>query len=210
MLTTHITESILRAMPDTIERLSLAGNESLSTPYLSKYMIRSAVQLVQLNLSACGLRDTGLRVIAQALFSQVTIRKLDISRNGITSESGELLAGLVELDRIRDLRLDWNELGQRGMLHICNAMKTSQHLHSLDLSWNGIGTNTLDLNRGKSDGVRRLAEMLKVNTTLWHLNLSANTFTTEDVHEVSEALRHNQTVSSFVLLVTVPSPLAAV
>ena len=193
-LSTQATKLILRAIPDTVERLSLAGNENLSASFLSNYVSRSAVHLVQLDLSACGLKDAGLLTVAQALFSQSAIRKLNLSRNGITVDSGKLLAGLVELDRIRDLRLDWNELGQRGIVHISQAMKTSQHLHSLDLSWNGIGTNALDLSRGRSDGVRELAGMLKDNTTLWHLNLSANTFTTRDVHELSEALRHNQTV----------------
>ena len=194
-LSTRASEIILRAMPDTIEHISFAGNESLTVAPLSIFLERCAVQLVFLDLSSCGVRDAGMRALCSSFLSQKLLRTLNLSRNGITYISAELLARLVRFDRIRDLRLAWNELGQRGIINLCDAMKTSQHLHSLDLSWNGIGSNALDARRGNSEGIVALSEMLRVNKTLWHLNLSANTFTYTDVREIAVALESNQTVS---------------
>ena len=77
---------------------------------------------------------------------------------------------------------------KQGGIALCSALKISETLRILDLSWNALG-NSQDGEFGKA-----MAKVIKNNSKLTHLDLSNNHLTWIDLKPIAEKLEENHTL----------------
>jgi len=115
---------------------------------------------------------------------------------------------------VKYLDLRGNNIQAKGITALANAIKLNRSLRSLNLKWNAVGRDPagvvaladvlksnltighVDLrnNRINNVGARSLGEMLKVNTTISHLDLSWNDLGVDGGLALLEGLKHNSTL----------------
>ncbi|KAF9195944.1 hypothetical protein BGZ49_002944 [Haplosporangium sp. Z 27] len=207
---------------ETLRTLDLSGNHitAKGVEILAEAMIVNR-SVTRLCLQSNNIRQAGAVHLATILAKNRVIRHLNIGSNGLGAEGVVYIAEAVRFNRaLTSLSLDMNEMGARGASAIATALVSNRHLTHLYLPHNNIGDKgladiceslkrnkylislDLELNhigQGKSIvGLRALAEVLKVNTTLRELNLSFNLFTAEAITELSLGMAVNSTLESVI------------
>lgn len=98
-------------------------------------------------------------------------------------------------DALRELYLKWNQIkGEGGALLFCQLQENSS-LKVLDLSWNSLGVGSGS--RMSQNSTEALCDMLRMNKTIIHMDLSNNNFSIKESIEVAGALETNQTIYGF-------------
>lgn len=153
--------AVLRAN-DGLRIVELDGNavegkvrESVAVALLAN----RAVQ--ELRMGYSGLGDTAVRRIAQALWHNSTLRKLDLARNRIRSRAGVMIARSIDgalrngqsRSALRELNLAENFLGPAGGIAMAAALATDTTLVKLSLNTNKLGRSVVAIARSLSANV---------------------------------------------------------
>ncbi|CAF0867156.1 unnamed protein product, partial [Rotaria sordida] len=145
--------------------------------------LRHSIELKELYLYGNQISDIGSYSLAQALASEhSTLTRLSLGSNGITDEGARYFADMLKINRkLRHLLLSTNKIGDRGCLHLANALiYPNTTLERLDL----------DSNRAITDSsVKTLAAIMKINDNLMGLNVSGCTLSTSSkaqLHKVAK------------------------
>lgn len=151
---------------------------------------------VRLNLAENQIGTDAARDLLFALRSSAT-RKIDLSRNGVGPEAGEVISDCLRRNTIQweYLNLEGNKLGKDGANAIFWALRRNSSLTELLLGENSIGpefgTDRDDLgNFGNS-----LAAALEHNYTLATLDLASNDISCECGVVITHALRENPSLT---------------
>lgn len=145
---------------------------------------RSKVDLENLKLT-----DTAIRWIVENVIVQKQCAELCLKNNMITSKGVSTMAVTLENNTtLKSLWLDSNQVSDIGVASLTAALsKNRSGLQSLGLSSNQI----------TDEGAKRLAEMLKTNTTLISLKLSGNAISDQGVKCLADVfINVNSTLES--------------
>lgn len=106
-------------------------------------LLRAPLTLKVLSLAGVQCGDAGLAAFAAALgpTTAVHLISLDLSDNALTSASGAALAALVSArkQRLEELRVSRNALGDVGVIGLANGLVTNANLSRLWLDHVGLG-----------------------------------------------------------------------
>lgn len=89
---------------------------------------------------------------------------------------------------IKELDFAWNGLSGDGARLFFEQLQYCTKLKTLDVSWNAIGGTA------SGDGRVALAHWLATNTSVTHLDISANAFSAGDIKVLEPALRLNRSI----------------
>ena len=162
------TNVILQALQENskLKVLNLSKNNMTDVDVIAKSLanvLKSNTSLEKLYLADNELKSS-IIIIVKALQENSALKALSLSKNGLTSEVAEGLAGVVQSNTLLEqLFLADNDLKLCAPA-ILQALKRTSHLRTLDLSKNGI----------TSDMVTDLADIIQSNTHLQSLNLADN------------------------------------
>jgi Ran GTPase-activating protein (RanGAP) involved in mRNA processing and transport len=119
-----------------------------------------------------------------------TLTKLNLSKNYITSTACSALSVmLLDNTNIKELYLYWNQIKGEGGNLIFQALLTNSELKVLDMAYNSLGIQT--------PCATSLAELLKANVELRHVDFSFNYFNFRDTTTISEGLNSNRSIYGF-------------
>ena len=129
------------------------------------------IALMDLNVKDNFLMDKGTCILLQGLM-KLNVKKLNLSYNHITDESGEDIGRFINENReIREISLYWNKLMATTGLYIAGGISQNKGLAVLNLANNSLG-------RGRKNCGPKLiiAFNTKPNQSLRHVDLSYNYF----------------------------------
>jgi hypothetical protein len=160
---------------------------------LSNY-IKNSNTLQKLILRKLSLKDINLEILCNGLFIKTKashLISLDVSDNELSDSSICYLSSYLHDSLLKYLNLSWNQIQYKGVIALFNSLKQNQSLTTLDLSWNSIGSPSVDKNRLVAASLKN---MLIDNVTLIHLNLTNNQLNSFDFPIISEGLNKNKTL----------------
>lgn len=158
---------------------TLSGEGFISLPG----MLLTSKLITTLSLTNCGLADSELSLVAQALSQNknIPIRDLIFSFNRITCSGVEDLMNAVwGSTTLKQIKLDNNRLQDRGA-QLCAVVLTSVPLEILDISCNPIS----------SAGIKALMKNISENTSLVSLGICGINVDQNAAKAVSYALAYN-------------------
>jgi Ran GTPase-activating protein (RanGAP) involved in mRNA processing and transport len=184
---------------------------------LLKQFVRGR-KVIELSIRQNRLNDTIPEFLATAL-PAVPITTLDLSHNEITEKGAAHLAKYLESKHaLTSLDVSWNNLREAGSKAIADALNNSasRSLQRLSVSWSGSGTlagqawaasiNSTSLaslrwfdisnNRLDQTAGQAWSAALSTNTSLTHIDLSANPFAA-GTDELLAALHNSKSLVSF-------------
>ena len=127
--------------------------------------------------------DVGIKLLSDFLLSNgkilVDVCTLDLSLNGLTSNSTTAISNIIQGNTLQKLDLSCNELGDRTVGEISQVLKVNSTLKTLTLSLNVIGV----------EGAKSLATALYHNQTLEHLYIDDNAIMDDGVIAISECFK---------------------
>ena len=171
-----------------------------------------------INFYRCYIQDQGIRILHHRLVgSGITIRKLWLDCNGLTSSSSSLLSDIVVKCKVKELCIDGNEtvgedknfsgmlsdssseleklymsyvkLSSAGAIRLFTALATGNKLKVLRITFNDI----------TDEACGTIAATLKDNTSLIKLNLGSNPISAASAQHIIKALQHNNTLKELTL-----------
>jgi hypothetical protein len=169
-----------------LKHFSLTEAKSLNTVQQNILLrLLDLSNLSSLDLSHNMIGDAGIRLITDCLkLNNYSLKVLDISFNGLTSNSGYYLGELLYLNKtLEKLFLGGNniiELGLHSMLNILS--NNNRTLKTLDLSNNKLLHTDLSF----------ISNLVSKNIELSTLNISMNSFESDSLSMLSEALKYNK------------------
>ena len=142
-----------------------------------------------MNLEGNKLSDTALKPLLNALSSNNTIKKLNLSKNYLTNNNTEAIGKMLENNTaIDELYLKWNQInGTGGSTIFKGLIAGNSKIKVLDMSWNSFGLYS-------SSFSKTFAEFIISNDSLLHLDLSHNKLGKEDSKIISDALAQNHSL----------------
>lgn len=152
---TRIIARTLRNKNPKMEHLDLNSNRRLGPDgvnHLCEHVLTKNCNLTALFLSGCGLGDTGVVVLAEAIKINSSLEILELRHNTISHEAAPALAeALLENETLESLFLSndqWcdasrqNCLGDVGVLVLADAVKERSRKLKVALQRNGISAET--------------------------------------------------------------------
>eukprot|EP01063_Lacrimia_lanifica_P015548 TRINITY_DN2226_c0_g1_i1.p1 TRINITY_DN2226_c0_g1~~TRINITY_DN2226_c0_g1_i1.p1 ORF type:complete len:815 (+),score=320.07 TRINITY_DN2226_c0_g1_i1:159-2447(+) len=184
---------------NTITSLDLSGLSGINRNHLGSVGARAMGRalganetLSILNLGANGLGNEGLSLMISGLECNETLTELDLGSNNLGWEGCALLGPLLGKCGITSLNLERNDIRDRGITILAQAMKSSDvaadKLQGLNLSYNGI----------KASGFRWLSAVIRSDRTLKSLRLDGNECG-ETGHELAMAIKENRSLQTLTL-----------
>ena len=150
--------------------------------------LRDNTTLETLELSGNQLRDKGIYHLTQVLATHnSTLQKLYCGTNGITDHGAQYIAQLLKKNRVLTrLDLSFNEIGDRGVRRIANALAHfNTSLVQLNLSWNkSISEASVDA----------LIEMIEHHQALETLDISHCNLSPADKAKLRDIARLKKTL----------------
>ena len=125
--------------PFSLRRVVLATNDITSTGF---GVFSSAVTIAHLRtveVSCCKITDDGLRVFAQYLVKNRTIKVIDVSSNLLTADGIWVIAEPLRANEsLETLRINDNRLADSGARAIASVLKFNLSLREVNAAGNGI------------------------------------------------------------------------
>ena len=177
----------------------------------------SIKQWKELNLGGCHIRDVGLRILHRILLqSAITIERLWLGYNDLSSSSDGCLTDIVIKCRVKWLEISYNtnigqteeffptipsssletlwidniNLSSKATIMIFTALKEKKtKLKELSMADNDVTDEACDV----------IAETLQVNSTLEELNIDGNKISKEALQLILNSLRHNNTLTKLLV-----------
>ncbi|XP_042703370.2 NACHT, LRR and PYD domains-containing protein 3-like [Chrysemys picta bellii] len=169
------------------------------------YVLSCCEEIERLTLDSCFIQNEGLERLRPELHK---VRELSLSDNDLKDDAMKNICSVLKHPkcRLKDLSLGQNMFTEACCTDLASALKENQTLFSLDLTKNKVRNNglyallevleaqqckiqklVLQENGLSDDSCERLCSALSRNSTLRHLNLSANVYTdrcAEDMHHL--------------------------
>ncbi|XP_065892676.1 protein NLRC3-like isoform X2 [Dysidea avara] len=171
-----------------------------------------------INFYRCYIQDPGIRMLHHKLVgSSISIRKLFLDCNGLTSSSSSLISDIAVSCKVKVLWIDSNEIvgedenfygmlidpsskierlhmsdtkiSSAGAIKLFTALATGNKLKELWITSNDIS----------DEACSTIATTLKDNTSLTKLNLGGNPISAESTRLIVKALQLNTTLEELVL-----------
>eukprot|EP01134_Creolimax_fragrantissima_P001680 CFRG1680T1 len=156
--------------------------------------VNNSLRILSVGNKTFGLQ--GLERISSGLLKNTSICTLDLENKGLGDDGAECLASIITDStnlKIENLKLGRNDIGDTGLIAICNALKHNETLKTLDLHVNSFGSTKAMSSLG--------TYLARAECTLEGLNLSTNPNVKEiSVVEFSEnGLACNRSLRSLIL-----------
>ncbi|CAF1259758.1 unnamed protein product [Rotaria sp. Silwood1] len=143
--------------------------------------------LIKLNLSQCQIDDQGAQYLADVLKQNKTLISLYLHKNQISNYGVRFLAdALIQNKTLTTLDLSHNNINDEGIQYLANMLQKNSKLTTLHLSQNQIGDK----------GIQYLANALQQNRTLNILHLSQNLIGDQGIQYLADALINNTTLTT--------------
>ncbi|KAL7372594.1 hypothetical protein ABVT39_019030 [Epinephelus coioides] len=169
-------------------RLDLRGQSlSVDTCSVLARSFQKDTTFTEVLLSDCMLSEEGAKVLLTGLFSNTTVKVLDLKGNNLRSTGAEVLGKLLARNKtLQRLVLEWNALGvwDEAFLLFCEGLASNTVLTQLDLRNNQINHH----------GASELALALQRNATLQMLDLRWNNIGLLGGRSLLEALQKNKSI----------------
>lgn len=169
-------------------RLDLRGQSlSVDTCSVLARSFQKDTAFTEVLLSDCMLSEEGAKVLLTGLFSNTTVKVLDLKGNNLRSTGAEVLGKLLARNKtLQRLVLEWNALGvwDEAFLLFCEGLASNTVLTQLDLRNNQINHH----------GASELALALQRNATLQVLDLRWNNIGLLGGRSLLEALQKNKSI----------------
>jgi len=194
--------------PSSFISLNISSNRLQERGIVGTLDFVAACSHVQdLNLSGNALGDAVIERLCGLLSSHcLELKGLALAQCNIGSyaRGGTALGGLVGAGRIlSSLDLSWNTLHGEGAQSFIrgvydNGIVSGGKLQRLDVAWNrmGSGSHSADETRRREALItaRIWGEVFKHGNTLFHLDLSYNSFNVDECEAIAEGLQSNHTL----------------
>ncbi|CAJ1420844.1 unnamed protein product, partial [Effrenium voratum] len=193
-----------------LESLQLAKNRlgHLGGHALAKLLETMKCPLKHFDVSDNALGDPAAAQICDSLRQACrgTLRGLNLAKNALgRGRLGQALGGLISSAvNLQSLDLHWNKIDAADALPIFLGLKNNclrqGQLWRLNLAWNCIGVRCVSPDCGCelcvncTKAVKMLANVFSDCDTLFHLNLSFNSFSATDCAVFAEALASNRSL----------------
>ena len=227
----HLFQCFLEAnsaesrLPDNVsslftnERIDLQGLTLLPYHVLSitSFLAKSSLKWKHLNLESCHIGDTGVRVIKHFLCNShykekvADIESINLFGNDLTSLH-DSYHGIIKNSYFKKLNMSKQNLSEKFVAKILDAVAKSTTIKSINLSDNGFGIGSaetvaaclnanstldeLDISNNyiTSVGTEIISHALCTNTVLKHLNIAHNDIRDEGAVAISKCLVCNTTL----------------
>lgn len=144
-----------------------------------------------MNLEANKLGDKAVKIICEGLIPNYSLRKLNLSKNYLTSYIGESIKTfLLKNSYLRELYLFWNQIKGVGAQKIFQGLLENETITVFDISWNSLGGNNPSL-------APYIVEVLQKNEKITHLDLSNNYFNAQESKMIATGLESNHFIYGF-------------
>jgi hypothetical protein len=175
----HCSAGVLRELDLSGNRVELAGTRALAA------LVAKSTALRTLRLNGCELRAEELERLLRAFKrEQCEVRDLHLESNGLGAPEAAEVASMLEVNKsVTSLNLAWNSLSGAGAAVLLRALADNRRVRTADLRWNLLAS-----------ALPELADMLRRNRTLTHLDLSFNHLDRDQCAVLGEALAHNHTL----------------
>lgn len=160
------------------------------------------------------LGNEGTKAIAEALKYNSSLTKIDLGMNDVENVGVRALAlALKENQGLKHINLRANKIGHEGAHFLAEALKTNRTLTELDFHNNSIGdvgtqsifyaladnqsmrSLTLTSNNIKRHGFKAIAIALRSLRNLQELYLDYNNLLSEDIQELTDGLKQNNSLT---------------
>lgn len=137
-------------------------------------------------LRGAQIGDEGAAELAEVMVGNTSVRKLDLSWNGI-SEVGcrAICRAITGTQRLQHLGLNKNAIGDKGAIAIARVLKGEPSIKSVSLLGNGIGPR----------GTEALVAALMRNKVVTKLNLGGNKMGDKGAKAMSELIIKNMSLT---------------
>ena len=193
-------EALLRQLSSTVEVLILKSNRiGLLGAQSLRHVLMSPVHqnLKYLNLSHNKLGDKASLLVMTALIHSRNVQRLEMADNGLEKHCCVALAALLRSKNCQLLELDisGNHLTASDFSCVVKAFEVNETVWNLNMSHNqGIESSPVeDLHAA----MHRLSQVLEVNRSLKHFDLSGNNLSFECVSFFRPGLMKNHTLLGF-------------
>ncbi|CAF1206875.1 unnamed protein product [Didymodactylos carnosus] len=149
----------------------------------------------------CFIHLLALQALLHGLYTNTTCKTLELKGNNIHGGATEALAKLMRKNKtLRNLRLEWNQLGQMdtpAFSVFCDALADNKGLIELDLRNNSIShfyiqSPDLRWNNVGLIGGRALLAVCESNSTLTDIQLVGNNIPDDIMQSIANALVKNE------------------
>ena len=149
-------------------------------------VLGSLLQLQSVKLSVYRLNVAAIAVLAEAIQTNSTLTRLDVSYNTIADAGAVALAKAIQTNTtLTELKLSYNTIADAGAAALTVTIQTNTTLTRLDVSYNTI----------TDAGAAALAEGIQINSTLTELNLSQNKIGDPGAAALAEGIQINSTLT---------------
>ena len=171
----------------SLSELSLTGNQMTDAAVfaVARALSEDSQQIMDLTLSSAMLSYAAGGKLAEAIKTNSTLQKLDLSCNKIRTKNVKKLAMSLKFNSaLRTLHLRHAKITYEGAEDLASALMTNSTLQRLDLSSNEI----------EDDGAKSMATAFELNSTLQDLNLASNHILRQGAKALAAALMTTSTL----------------
>lgn len=166
-----LTSIIGKLEIENIKHLCLSDNLASTRVMrqISDILLDNKCNLKQLILESTKLSDASATVLFESLALNTSVKLLNLARNALTDECCKTLKAMLTINAsLKKLDLHWNQISGKGCSLIFEGLQNNFRLRELDLSWNLMSRDI------ENSSTKVIAECVKVNTGLRHVDFSSN------------------------------------
>jgi Ran GTPase-activating protein (RanGAP) involved in mRNA processing and transport len=183
----------------TIKELSLIPDDEINEAgaQMIKTFLLSHSTLQSLRINCPSINNKTVEIIAEALQTSSTLTALSLQNVYIDSEGGEALArALMVNTALQVLSLRYGALTLSALQPLLQALKSNTTLHTLDFCKMPLG----------DEEICKIADLIKVSTSLRSLNLEYTHISTVGIEALTEALQYNHPLCALNIRSNLMSP----
>ena len=133
------------------------------------------------------ISDVDAHIVAEVLYSNETVTKLDLSQNRISKNGAISISKCIKHNKtLKELDVSKNKISNIGLKKIAVAMQANQTLQKFNFSYSNLSDN----------GTIAISECLKHNNTLQELKISRNKLSINGIISISNTLQTHSTLQA--------------